>query len=231
MLHKMLGRLTSIAPVFKARADKQDPSSVAKSEVVNKLITALDEKLDQPSRTWELLWWMAIGGVAFEYVPWVKDASMEPLPRFDSETNELQWTDVISSDEISESERQERLAQGAPQEQFVIIEDMVLADPCVEVAREDAYAAVRELMHAAHVKELRRPLVSVFLATARLRMHIRERPVPPPGSHEMSALLRRGEAIRCSFLGRAPRGNDVEILFRVPSSPPNAPSSPLHAQL
>ena len=127
MLHKMLGRLTSIAPVFKARADKQDPSSVAKSEVVNKLITALDEKLDQPSRTWELLWWMAIGGVAFEYVPWVKDASMEPLPRFDSETNELQWTDVISSDEISESERQERLAQGAPQEQFVVIEDMVLA--------------------------------------------------------------------------------------------------------
>ena len=65
MLHKMLGRLTSIAPVFKARADKQDPQSIAKSEVVNKLIRALDEKLDQPSRTWELLWWMAIGGVAF----------------------------------------------------------------------------------------------------------------------------------------------------------------------
>jgi len=127
MLHKMLGRLTSVAPVFKARADKQDPESVAKSDVVNKLITALDEKLDQPSRTWELLWWMAIGGVAFEYVPWVKDASMEPLPRFDPETNELQWTDVISTEEISESERQERLAQGAPQEQFVVIEDMVLA--------------------------------------------------------------------------------------------------------
>ena len=127
MLHKMLGRLTSVAPVFKARADKQDPESVAKSDVVNKLITALDEKLDQPSRTWELLWWMAIGGVAFEYVPWIKDASMEPLPRFDPETNELQWTDIISTEEISESERLERLAQGAPQEQFVVIEDMVLA--------------------------------------------------------------------------------------------------------
>ena len=127
MLHKMLGRLTSIAPVFKARADKQDPQSIAKSEVVNKLIRALDEKLDQPSRTWELLWWMAIGGVAFEYVPWVKDATMEPLPRFNDETNELQWADQVSGEELSESERQERVIQGAPKEQFVVIEDMVLA--------------------------------------------------------------------------------------------------------
>ena len=127
MLYKMLGRLTSIAPVFKARADKQDPDSLAKTEVVNKLIKALDEKLDQPARTWELLWWMAIGGVAFEYVPWVKDATMEPLPRFDELTNELQWTDTIAGETIPESERQNRLMQGAPKEQFVVIEDMVLA--------------------------------------------------------------------------------------------------------
>ena len=127
MLHKMLGRLTSIAPVFKARADKQDPQSIAKSEVVNKLFRALVEKLDQPSRTWELLWWMAIGGVAFEYVRWGKDATMEPLPRFNDETNELQWADQVSGEELSESERQERVIQGAPKEQFVVIEDMVLA--------------------------------------------------------------------------------------------------------
>jgi hypothetical protein len=94
---------------------------------VNKLIKALDEKLDQPARTWELLWWMAIGGVAFEYVPWVKDATMEPLPRFDELTNELQWTDTIAGETIPESERQNRLMQGAPKEQFVVIEDMVLA--------------------------------------------------------------------------------------------------------
>ena len=127
MLYKMLGRLSSIAPVFRARADKQDPDSLAKTEVVNKLITALDQKLDQPSRTWELLWWMAIGGVAFEYIPWVKDATMEPLPRFDELTNELVWTDTVSNEEIPESERQQRLALGAPKEQFVVIEDMVLA--------------------------------------------------------------------------------------------------------
>jgi hypothetical protein len=63
MLYKMMGRLSSVAPVFRARPDKQDPKSVGKTEVVNKLIKALDEKLDQPSRTWEILWWMSIGGV------------------------------------------------------------------------------------------------------------------------------------------------------------------------
>ena len=127
MLYKMMGRLSSVAPVFRARADKQDPKSIASTEVVNKLIRALDEKLDQPSRTWEILWWMAIGGVAFEYVPWVKDATMEPLPQFDDETNELQWTDVQTQEVISESDRQTALMQGAPTERFVVVEEMVLA--------------------------------------------------------------------------------------------------------
>jgi len=127
MLYKMMGRLSSVAPVFRARADKQDPKSIASTEVVNKLIRALDEKLDQPSRTWDVLWWMAIGGVAFEYVPWVKDATMEPLPQFDDETNELQWTDVQTQEVISESDRQTALMQGAPTERFVVVEEMVLA--------------------------------------------------------------------------------------------------------
>ena len=127
MLYKMMGRLSSVAPVFRARPDKQDPSSVAKTDVVNKLIKALDEKLDQPSRTWEILWWMAIGGVAFEYVPWVKDATMEPLPQFDEETNELMWTNLQTQEVVPESARQEALMQGAPVEQFVVVEEMVLA--------------------------------------------------------------------------------------------------------
>tara|TARA_R100001086_G_scaffold199110_1_gene115377 strand:- start:83 stop:2284 length:2202 start_codon:yes stop_codon:yes gene_type:complete len=127
MLYKMMGRLSSVAPVFRARADKQDPKSLASTEVVNKLIRALDEKLDQPSRTWELLWWMAIGGVAFEYCPWVKDATMEPLPQFDPETNELLWTDIQTQEVMPESARQQALLQGAPAERFVVVEEMVLA--------------------------------------------------------------------------------------------------------
>jgi hypothetical protein len=127
MIYKMMGRLSSIAPVFKARADKQDPKSIAASDVVNKLVRALDEKLDQPSRTWEILWWMSIGGVAFEYVPWVKDATMEPMPQFDPETNELQWTDALTGQVVPESERQLMLSQGRNPEEFQVIEDMVLA--------------------------------------------------------------------------------------------------------
>jgi hypothetical protein len=126
MLYKMMGRLSSIAPVFKTRADKQDPKSVGNAAVVDKLTRALDEKLDQPSRTWEILWWMAVGGVAFEYVPWVKDACMEPMPQFDPETEELQWTHVPTGDVVSESMRQQALAQGAPKEHFEVVEEMVL---------------------------------------------------------------------------------------------------------
>jgi hypothetical protein len=126
MLGKIMGRLSSIAPVFKARADKQDPKSVANAAVVDKLIKALDEKLDQPSRTWELLWWTAVGGVAFEYVPWVKDAGMEPMPQFDEATGELLWTHVVTGEQVPESIRQQAIEQGAPKEQFEVVEEMVL---------------------------------------------------------------------------------------------------------
>ena len=127
ILAKMMGRLSSIAPVFKARSDKQDPKSVGQSEVVNKLIRALDEKLDQPSRSGEILYWMSIGGVAFEYVPWVPDATMEPLPQFDEETDELLWSDVTTGEQVPESIRQMALAQGAPKERFEVVEEMVSA--------------------------------------------------------------------------------------------------------
>jgi hypothetical protein len=126
MLGKIMGRLSSIAPVFRARADKQDPNSIANAAVVDKLIKALDEKLDQSSRTWEVLWWAAVGGVAFEYVPWVKDACMEPMPQFDEATGELLWTHVVSGEQVPESLRQQALAQGAPKEQFEVVEEMVL---------------------------------------------------------------------------------------------------------
>jgi hypothetical protein len=126
MLSKIMGRLSSVAPVFKARADKQDPRSVANAAVVDKLIKALDEKLDQPSRTWELLWWTAVGGVGFEYVPWVKDACMEPMPQFDEATGELLWTHVPTGEQVPETMRQQALEQGAPKEQFEVVEEMVL---------------------------------------------------------------------------------------------------------
>ena len=126
MLSKMMGRLTTIAPVFKARADKQDPASLGNAQVVDKLIRALDEKLDQGARTWELIWWMAVGGVAFEYIPWIKDAAMEPMPQFDEESGELLWRDTQSDEQVPENVRQMAISQGAPKEQFEVVEEMTL---------------------------------------------------------------------------------------------------------
>jgi hypothetical protein len=56
------------------------------------LILAIDEKVDQQSRTWELVDWILKGGVAFEYVPWIPNATIEPVAQF-SENNELMFTD------------------------------------------------------------------------------------------------------------------------------------------
>lgn len=86
---KLLGRLSAIAPQFKAQPLKKDPDATSKAEVVDQLIKALDIKLIQPSRTWEILWWMAVGGVAFEHVPWIPNETIEPIPQLDEEGNPL----------------------------------------------------------------------------------------------------------------------------------------------
>jgi hypothetical protein len=85
---KLTGRLASIAPTFKARPDKKDPKAFEQAEIVDRMIVAVDQKLDQPSIIWELLDWMRKGGVAFEYVPWVKNASLELTPQFTDPTPE-----------------------------------------------------------------------------------------------------------------------------------------------
>lgn len=124
-LHKLIGRIASIAPVFKARPDKKDPKAFAEAQVVDRMIRALDEKLDQPSRIREILWWMAIGGVAFEYVPWVPNATQEPKAQF-SETNELLYTDKLTGEVIPESVMQQiSQSQGRPPEQFDVHEIIV----------------------------------------------------------------------------------------------------------
>jgi hypothetical protein len=46
---KLIGRLASTSYDFKARPDKKDPKALEEAEVIDRLIIALDEKLDQPS--------------------------------------------------------------------------------------------------------------------------------------------------------------------------------------
>lgn len=79
-VNKLIGRLCSIGGTFKANPDRRDPKAFSEAEIVDRLIKALDEKLDQPSKMREILFWMAIGGTAFEYIPWVPNATMEPAP-------------------------------------------------------------------------------------------------------------------------------------------------------
>ena len=121
---KLIGRLSSIAPVFQARPDKADPAALAEAEVVDKLLIALDDKLDQPSKTWELLWWMAVAGVAFEYTPWIPNATIEPEPQFDA-NGEVLFTDTHSGQVVPKAMVDQAVQMGIPFERFEVYEEVV----------------------------------------------------------------------------------------------------------
>jgi hypothetical protein len=130
---KLTGRLASIAPTFKGRPDKKDPKAFEQAEIVDRMTAALDQKLDQPSRTWELIDWLRKGGTAFEYVPWIKNATLEPSPQFTDPTPEnpqgellfrdLMQTRLTGQDVIlPESQKTALVAQGRPEEMFEVYE-------------------------------------------------------------------------------------------------------------
>lgn len=122
-LGKLIGRLASIAPVFKAQPDRRDPKAFAEAEVVDKLIRALDHKLVQPSRTWEILWWMAVAGTAFEYVPWIPNSSSEPVPQFDDQQN-LLYRSKFDQRTIPEPLVAQAIQSGIPAEAFEVYEEV-----------------------------------------------------------------------------------------------------------
>lgn len=120
---KLIGRISAMGAVYKANADKTDPEASNEAEVVDRLISALDQKLDQPSRTWEILWWMMVGGVAFEHVPWIPNATVELGPA-KSESGELLYTNTATGEELPESLVQLQVERGlAPQEMFELKEE------------------------------------------------------------------------------------------------------------
>ena len=90
--YKLIGRLSAFNAPFKARPNRKDPQALAEAEIVDRMLIALDEKLDEPSRLRERLFWMLVGGTAFEYVPWVPNATIEPNPQFEGE--ELLYKDL-----------------------------------------------------------------------------------------------------------------------------------------
>lgn len=123
-VQKLMGRLLAFDPPFKARPDKDDPKALAEAEVVDKVIAALDEIVDQPSRMREILYWLVVGGVAFEYCPWIPDHTVAPEPQFVEGTDILLFRDKHSGEIIPEPQFQQMVAQGLPKEQFELYEEV-----------------------------------------------------------------------------------------------------------
>lgn len=128
-VNKLIGRLCSVGGTFKSAPNRRDPKAFAEAEVVDRMIKALDKKVDQPSRTRELMFWMLVGGVAFEYAPWVKNDALEPMAQF-SETGELMFTVNGEKDpdgneiHIPQSMVEQQIASGVPAEKFEVWEDI-----------------------------------------------------------------------------------------------------------
>lgn len=128
-VNKLIGRLCSVGGTYKSNPDRRDPKAFSESEVVDRMIKALDQKLDQPSRDREIFFWLLVGGVAFEKCGWVKNATIEPKAQFD-ENNELLFTDLLTKGQdgepvrFPESQVKQQIQNGRPPEQFEVYEDV-----------------------------------------------------------------------------------------------------------
>lgn len=120
--NKLLGRLAAFNAPFKARPNKKDPQAIEEAEIVDRMIVALDEKLDEPSRMRERLYWAGVGGTSFEHVPWIPNATIEPNPQF-GEGGELMFEDLHAEGVIvPESDMAMQVESGRPPEHFRIHE-------------------------------------------------------------------------------------------------------------
>jgi hypothetical protein len=130
---KLIGRIGSMNGVYKAIPDRKDPKALAEAAVVEALDRALDQKLGEKQRMWERLFWLGVGGVAFEHVPWVPNASQELIPQFDP-AGEVQWRDLHTGAIVSNLEYEAAVNSGSrPPETFEVYEEVA---PVGEVGSE-----------------------------------------------------------------------------------------------
>lgn len=122
LTRRKIGRLSAIEGTARARPDKTDPKAFADADLVTQLVRALDEKVVQPMRLWEIYFWLCIGGVAVEYVPYFKDVTMEPLPQYDEATGDLLWKDQLTGEVIPQRALEMLVGQGRSPESFAIHE-------------------------------------------------------------------------------------------------------------
>ncbi len=119
---KLMGRLSAFNAPFKARPNKKDPQAIEEAEIVDRMTIALDEKLDDPSRLRETLFWMGVGGTAFRHITWVPNSTIEPNPQFSG--SELLFKDLESDQVVPESYMAEQVNAGRAPESFEIYEEV-----------------------------------------------------------------------------------------------------------
>jgi len=126
--NKLLGRLSAFNAPFKARPNKKDPQALEEAEIVDRMTIALDEKLDDPSRLRETLWWMGVGGTSFRHITWIPNATIEPNPQFDEAGELLFKFDTPDGPmTVTETERDEMIEAGMyPPEAFEVYEEVEL---------------------------------------------------------------------------------------------------------
>jgi hypothetical protein len=123
--NKLIGRLSAFNAPFKARPNKKDPQALEEAEIVDRMVTALDEKLDEPSRMRERLYWLLLAGTCVEFTPWVPNATIEPSPVY--ENGELMFRDLQGGPDappVPQSMVDQVVAAGRPIESFEIYEEV-----------------------------------------------------------------------------------------------------------
>ena len=119
---KLLGRLSAVNPPLKVKPDKKDPKAFAMAEVGDQLLMALGQKLDDPARVWEVLYWLIHGGTVFVASPWVPNSSIEPEVQYDP-SGQLLFKDHLTGEVVPEMEMQRIVAEeGRAPESFDIHE-------------------------------------------------------------------------------------------------------------
>lgn len=134
--NQKIGRLDSIANIFRASPNLTDPRALDKAAVVTKLIKGLNFRLNEHILNWQRLSWIVDCGVCIEHTTWYEEETQEPMPVF-SETGELLWRDASNRDPeavMPQSMVEQMVMQGAVPERFTVVEQsQLVGDVCSEV--------------------------------------------------------------------------------------------------
>lgn len=121
-IRRKIGRLWSVDPSFGVTPNSIDPTAMDKADVANNLLLSLDNILHERTQHWQRLWWLALGGVVIEHVPWIEDVGKEPMPAFDDSTHELLWKEQQTGATLPQSKVEELCRAGIPPERFKVLE-------------------------------------------------------------------------------------------------------------